>query len=457
MIKIDLRPVDGLIAYARNARTHSPEQIDQIAASIAEFGFTNPILADARGIVAGHGRKMAAEKLYQAGQTIYLPSGEELPAGTVPVIDCTGWSESQRRAYIIADNKHALNADWDLQMLRLELQDLDTGEIDLLVTGFSPDELATLMTFDPEPQDGQADPNESPQPRAEAVSKPGDIWILGDHRLACGSCTDEHTVSALLGDEIPHLMVTDPPYGVEYEAGWRAEQMPEKNDPSRWEGGKGAVNNDDKADWRDAWALFPGDVAYVWHASVTSHSVTESLIASDFELRIQIVWAKNQLVISRGHYHPQHELCTYAVRRGKTAHWNGDRKQSTVWRFVDDLIEPGEEVYVRRVDAELIYAISGNESTVWEIPKQQKSETGHPTQKPVECMRRPIVNNSKPGDAVYEPFSGSGTGIIAGEITGRRVFAIELDPVYVDVAVRRWQNFTGKQAILESTGETFPG
>jgi DNA modification methylase len=189
----------------------------------------------------------------------------------------------------------------------------------------------------------------------------------------------------------------------------------------RKSGAFGKVLNDDRADWRDAWALFPGDVAYVWHADKKSPEVAESLTSCDFTMRNLIIWAKGSMVISRGDYHHQHEPCWYAVRNKKTGHYVGDRKQTTLWQ----------------------------------IPKPQKSETGHSTQKPVECMKRPIENNSSPGQAVYEPFSGSGTTIIAGEMTGRHVYAIELNPAYVDVAVKRWQEFTGKDAVLEATGATF--
>ena len=173
--------------------------------------------------------------------------------------------------------------------------------------------------------------------------------------------------------------------------------------------------------WSEAWALFPGDVVYIWHAGNMAHIVAESLLKTGFGIRAQIIWAKNNLVIGRGDYHPKHEPCWYGVRKTKTGHWAGDRKQTTLW----------------------------------EIPKPQKSETGHSTQKPVECMKRPMENNSSPGHAVYEPFSGSGTTIIAGEMSGRAVHAIELSPAYVDVGVVRWQNFTGEKAILESTGETY--
>jgi DNA modification methylase len=280
--------------------------------------------------------------------------------------------------------------------------------------GFATDELAALFN---QPVEGKTDPDDVPDVQSTPVSAIGDIWLLGGHRIACGSCTDAHTVEAVLAGSKPHLMVTDPPYGVEYSAAWRDDALGGKD------GGRatGKVENDGQADWRDAWALFPGDVAYVWHSERFSPSVAGSLNESDFEMRNLIVWAKSQLVIGRGHYHSQHETCWYAVRKGATGHWHGDRKQTTLWS----------------------------------IPKPQKSETGHSTQKPIECMKRPIENNSAPGDLVYEPFSGSGTTIIAAEMTGRKCMAIELNPAYVDVAIRRWQDFTGKLATLESDGRTF--
>jgi len=241
----------------------------------------------------------------------------------------------------------------------------------------------------------------------------------GGHRLLCGDSTVATDVERLLGDRKPHLMVTDPPYGVNYDASWRNKANFSDGDHSGRALGK--VLNDDRADWREAWALFPGDVAYVWHAGSKAAIVQQSLEACDLLIRAQIVWAKNNHVISRGHYHPKHEPCWYAVKKGATGHWAGDRSQTTLWQ----------------------------------IDKPMKSETGHSTQKPVECMRRPIENNSAPGQAVYEPFSGSGTTIIAAEITGRVVCAIELAPAYVDVAVKRWQDFTGKRATLDGDGRSF--
>lgn len=399
-MKIESLPLDRLIPYARNSRTHSDAQVAQVAASIREFGFTNPVLIDAEdGIIAGHGRVMAARKL-----------GLE----KVPCIRLAHLTETQKRAYIIADNKLALNSGWDEEMLALELAELREADFDLDVVGFDEAELANLLA---ETTEGETDPDEVPEPPVDPVSVIGDVWILGKHRIACGDCTDMGTVEKALNGVKPHLMVTDPPYGVEYDADWRNHT----GDKTRSAKAVGKVLNDDRCDWRDAWALFPGDVAYVWHASVFSPEVAASLDACDFQRRALIVWGKPVLLISRGHYHHQHEPCWYVVRKGATGHWSGDRKQTTLWS----------------------------------IPKPQKSETGHSTQKPVECMKRPIENNSSPGQAVYEPFSGSGTTIIAGEMTGRCIHAVELNPAYVDVAVTRWQAFAGKQATHGETGKTF--
>ena len=395
----ELLPIEKITPYARNSRTHSDEQVAQIAASIREWGWTNPILVDEDGgLLAGHGRLAAARKL---GLT------------QIPTMVAKGWSEAQKKAYVIADNKLALNAGWDLELLAVELGDLQGFDFDLMLTGFSDEELSKLLA---EKTEGNTDPDEIPEAPIDPIAKPGDVWLLGKHRLVCGDSTDADTVAKALNGVSPHLMVTDPPYGVEYDPAWR-----EKAGVAASGTAKGKVLNDDKADWREAWALFPGDVAYVWHAGLYAGVVGDSLAACDLMLRSQIIWDKGQLVLSRGDYHWEHEPCWYAVKKGAKGHWAGDRKQTTVWH----------------------------------IAKPKKNETGHGTQKPVECMKRPIENNSSPGQAVYEPFSGSGTTIIAGEMTGRVVHAIELNPAYIDVAVKRWQDFTGKAATLEGDGRTF--
>jgi len=406
-----MRALDALVPYARNARTHSEAQVAQIAASIREFGWTNPILIDEDGgIIAGHGRVLAARVL---GET------------QVPCIVLAGLTKAQRRAYVLADNKLAMNAGWDDEMLRLELADLKADGFDLTLTGFDVADVAGLL----DATSGETDPDDVPEVPTKPVTVPGDVWLLGRHRIVCGDSTTVESVDKALAGAKPHLMVTDPPYGVEYDPSWRHGRVDEQTGVrvGKVSGGKqkdqamGLVQNDDRADWREAWALFPGEVAYVWHAGTQAHVVGFSLESCGFEMRSLIVWAKDRLVIGRSHYHEQKEPCWYAVKKGGTGHWNGDRKQTTLWS----------------------------------IPKPQKSETGHGTQKPIECMKRPIENNSKPGDHVYEPFSGSGTTIIACEQTGRVCHAIELSPAYVDVAVKRWQAFTGKAATLEGDGRTF--
>lgn len=400
---IEIKEVSSLLPYARNARTHSDTQIKQIADSIKEFGFTNPVLVDSSdSIIAGHGRIMAAKLM-----------GLE----SVPVIRLSHLTEAQKRAYIIADNKLALNAGWDEDLLAAELEELQDLDFDLSLIGFSEDEIGGLLVDETE---GLTDPDDVPEAPDAPITVLGDVWVLGNHRIICGDSTDADCVSKLLGSVKPHLMVTDPPYGVEYDATWRNKAIRADGSPSDRRA-IGKVLNDDKADWRDAWALFPGNVVYVWHAGLFAGSVADSLISCGFKLRAQIIWAKSNFAIGRGDYHWMHEPCWYAVRDKTTGHYSGDRKQTTLWK----------------------------------IEKPVKSETGHSTQKPVECMMRPIENNSSPGQAVYEPFSGSGTTIIAGEMTGRHVFAIELNPAYVDVAVKRWQEFTGREAVLESSGKTF--
>jgi DNA modification methylase len=399
--KVASWPIDRLKPYERNARTHSDAQIDQIAASIREWGWTMPILATKEGrVIAGHGRLVAAQRLGLA---------------SVPVMVAEGWTDAQVRAYTLADNRLALNAGWDTEILAVELDDLRDLGVDLLALGFEQQELNDLIGT---PNTG-VDPDETPPTPENPTSMVGDLWICGRHRVICGDATSAMDVGRLLAGVKPLLMVTDPPYGVEYDPNWRNE-ADRANGKPYGASAVGKVANDDRADWREAWSLFPGDVAYVWHAGNKAHIVADSLLASGFEIRAQVIWAKHRMVISRGHYHPHHEPMWYAVKKGGTGHWSGDRTQTTLWSI-----------------------------------QHQKSDTGHGTQKPVECMRRPIENNSSPGQAVYDPFLGSGTTMIAAEQTGRACFGLELNPTYVDVIVERWQQFTGKAATLEGDGRTF--
>ena len=684
--QVERRPLAALIPSARNARTHSDAQVAQIAASIREWGWTMPILVDEAGmIIAGHGRVLAAARL-------------DLDA--VPVMVARGWSDAQKRAYLIADNKLGLNAGWNEELLRIEMADLMTMGFELPLMGFSERELSALNASG---NPGLTDPDAAPDAPAVPVTRPGDVWTLGRHRLLCGDATSKTDVVMCLGGVRPHLMVTDPPYGVAYDPKWRAYADVNKN-----RGKLGKVANDDRADWREAWALFPGDVAYCWHAGKHASTVQASLEAAGFEVRAQIVWAKDRFALSRGDYHWQHEPCqpagtmvqkvvergagsqparikevpietlrvgdtvvsynpyesvirrrgrkitrfgerqfdglmhaisaagqvtratpehrfsvrlnpdaadkqvVYLMRRGDwwrvgrvslfnsrgfglstrladnkaeeawiisvhndpceaqcaeqvlscrygipTTHWEVDcwakapeRLRSAemiaaIYVKLDlsalaaratlllrdhrldrdhSLITAGERllfsrkasrlvracnvfaqimqipkpttcdefswvtvtgndatpfsglVYSMDVDRDLHYVADGlvthncwyavrkgagghwlgdrSQTTLWQIPAREDSGHGHGTQKPVECMKRPIENNCSPGQAVYDPFVGSGTTIIAADMTGRACHAIEIDPAYVDVAVLRWQNFTGAQA-MHADGRSF--
>lgn len=402
-IQIEQWPLDRLLPYAANARTHPDEQVAQIAGSIAEFGFNVPCLVDERGVlVAGHGRLLAAQRL---------------GLSQVPVIRLDHLTDAQARAYRIADNQIALNSGWDDALLSAEVARLKEDGVDLELLGFPEDELDRLLSGLDGEKGGNEDEDVVPEPPATPISRPGDLWILGRHRLLCGDATRAADVARLLGDVRPHLMVTDPPYGVDYDPSWRNDAGVSATTRT------GRVSNDDRADWREAWALFPGDVAYVWHAGVHARTVAESLDASGFPIRSQIIWSKSRFVLGRGDYHWQHEPCFYAVRKGATGHWQGARDQSTVW-----MIGGGGD---------------------------EDAATVHGTQKPVECMRRPMVNNSERGDAVYEPFAGSGTTLIAAESIERRCFAMEIDPRYCDVIIERWQSFTGSKAQLETDDRSF--
>lgn len=388
----------------RKLRTHPERQILQLVANIEQFGFLVPVLVDEHlNLITGVGRLEAARRL---------------GLKSIPVIRISHLTPAQIRAFRIADNRLAELSDWNRAELALELKEL--GELDLdfslELTGFTLDEIEKLK-FElvdeaaPNPDDA------APPLETASVSNAGDLWLLGPHRLLCGDATNADHTTRLLGSERPHLMVTDPPYGVDYDPAWRNRAGVSTTDRV------GKVANDGRADWREAWALFPGDVLYVWHAGVQSRVVAESLEVSGFIIRSQIIWAKPRFVLGRGDYHWQHEPCFYGVRRGASSRWAGGRDQTTLWT-----IAPVET---------------------------EDQATIHGTQKPVECMRRAILNNSHRNDAVYEPFAGSGTTIIAAERTGRRCLAMEIDPRYVDLIVRRWQLLTGQDAVHEASGLTF--
>ncbi|MCW5737351.1 MAG: site-specific DNA-methyltransferase [Enhydrobacter sp.] len=403
--RLEFRPVGELTAPTRTARVHPRRQLERLAQSIERFGFNAPIVVSAAGeIVAGEARWLAARQL-----------GRQ----TVPVAIVDHLAPRQVEAYRIADNRLAEESEWDEAILASIYRDLDLelAVEDIQALGFSNAEMDKLLAFGlPDPATNEDGKQVAAPP---PVTRPGDTWLLGAHRLRCGSSTVPRDVERLLAGARPHLMVTDPPYGVEYDPSFRNEIVNRGKESAR----VGEVLNDDRADWREAWALFPGEVTYVWHAATKAYEVEASLRACRFETRAVIVWVKPNFAIGRGNYHWQHEPALYSVRKGGTGHWQGARDQSTTWN----------------IDA------SGIENLA----------TVHGTQKPVECMRRPMLNNSARGDVVYEPFGGSGSSIIAAETIGRRCYAMELSEAYCDVIVRRWQAFTGRSATLQGTGETF--
>ena len=414
---IEWWPIERPIPYARNARRIPDSAVDKVAASIKEFGFRQPIVCDAHDvIIIGHVRLRAAKKLGLA---------------QVPVHVARDLTPAQVKALRLMDNRSHEEAGWDYELLGPELADLQLLGFGLDLTGFDEQELAGLLT---ETTEGLTDPDEVPPVPETPVSRPGDLWLLAGakgngatHRVYCGDSTSVADVSRVLGGvPAPFLMATDSPYGVNLDPAWREEVG---LNPSTRQGGK--VSNDDRVDWSAAYALFPGDVAYLWHAGIYAGEVATSVHTCGFQIRAQIIWKKQHFAISRGSYHWGHEPCWYAVRKGKTSHWRGDRTQSTVWEVAN--LNP----FGGKSDAE-------NEIT------------GHGTQKPVELMRRPILNHTQAGEAVYDPFIGSGSSLIAAESTGRVCYGIDIDPKYIDVAVTRWQKFTGRQAVLDGhDGQTF--
>jgi DNA modification methylase len=398
---------ERLIPYGANPRLHSETDVEKIAASIVKWGWTNPVLVDEQGVlIAGHGRVAAAARL---------------GLKSIPVIVARGWSEEEKQAYRLADNELAARGSWDPDLLRGELQDLKLSGFNLDLIGFEPHRLEEILAG--LRSSGLTDPDSAPEIPDHPVARLGDVWLLGDHRIGCGDSTSAADVEPVLVGAQPHLMVTDPPYGVDYNPSWRARREVGSGNLAQ-----GKVLNDDRADWRQAYALFTGDVAYVWHGALHGDIVAADLVACGLQARAQIVWVKHHFALSRGHYHWRHENCWYAVREGKPGHWQGDRKQTTVWEIANN--NP-----------------FGN--------RQREQSWGHGTQKPVECMRRPIVNNSRPAQLVYDPFLGSGTSLIAAEMTGRICCGLEISPAYVDVVLRRWQDFTGRSAIHQASGQSF--
>lgn len=394
--KIEQWPTAKLLPYARNARTHSDDQIAQIAASIAEFGFTNPILAGSDGIiVAGHGRLAAAQKL-----------GLEI----VPVVVLDHLSPTQRRALVIADNRIAENAGWDDAMLRIELESLQLEGFDIDLTGFDADALAELLAGDEPNNDGQTDEDAVPEVGETPISRPGDIWIMGSHRLLCGDSTVAESYDSLMQGEVADMVFTDPPYNVNYA----------NSAKDKMRGKDRAILNDNLGDgfYDFLLAALTPTVAhsrggiYVAMSSSELDVLQAAFRAAGGKWSTFIIWAKNTFTLGRADYQRQYEPILYGWPEGAQRHWCGDRDQGDVWN----------------------------------IKKPQKNDL-HPTMKPVELVERAIRNSSRPGNVVLDPFGGSGTTLIAAEKSGRVARLIELDPKYVDVIVRRWEDFTGQTAI----------
>lgn len=399
---IERWPTEKLVPYARNARTHSEEQVAQIAASIVEFGFTNPILAGSDGvIVAGHGRLAAAQKL---------------GLDTVPVVVLDHLTPTQRRALIIADNRIAENAGWDDAMLRIELQSLQEDGFNLDITGFDADALAEIMAGEETTVDGQTDDDAVPEVSATPISRPGDVWEMGNHRLVCGDATDPKSYELLMADAQADMVFTDPPYNVDYA----------NSAKDKMRGKDRAILNDNLGDgfYDFLLAALTPTVAncrggiYVAMSSSELDVLQAAFRAAGGKWSTFIIWAKNTFTLGRADYQRQYEPILYGWPEGAQRHWCGDRDQGDVWA----------------------------------IKKPQKNDL-HPTMKPVELVERAIRNSSRPGNVVLDPFGGSGTTLIAAEKSGRVARLIELDPKYADVIVRRWEDFTGQTAIREAADQ----
>lgn len=412
---IELRSTEELIPYAKNARTHSENQVSQIAASITEFGFTNPILVDGeKGIIAGHGRLMAAKKL---------------GLDQVPVVILDHLSDAQKRAYIIADNKLAENAGWDEEILTHELADLKDLNFDLDVIGFEDQELEKLLSnlYD---SDENEEEETLPELEEKPISKLGDIWILGDHKLICGDSCDLETYKLLLDNELVDMTFTDPPYNVDYGNTMKDNLIGKKKSGKSYKNtqGKRTILNDNLGtdfpkflfDACSNILHFTKGACYICMSSSELHNLQKAFVDAGGKWSTFIIWTKNHFTLGRSDYQRQYEPILYGWKEKNEHYWCGDRNQSDVWYF----------------------------------NKPNKSEL-HPTMKPVELVKKAILNSSKTNDLILDPFGGSGSTLIACENVNRRCRMIELDPKYVDVIIQRWQNITGNTATLLQSGESF--
>ncbi|WP_295496889.1 site-specific DNA-methyltransferase [uncultured Ralstonia sp.] len=399
-----MRPVEALIPYARNAKRHSDTQVAQIAASIREFGWGAPILVDGQNnVIAGHGRLLAARKL---GMT------------EVPVVPMDHLTDTQRRALILADNKIGENAAWDEDLLGLELAELNAAGFNLALAGFTPEEWDALIAGDEASKEGLTDENEAPEVETEPVSRPGDLWLLGEHKLLCGDATQAEPYRTLLGEELADMVFTDPPYNVNY-ANTAKDKLRGTNRP---------ILNDNLGEAFEAFLTaacqnlleVTKGAVYIAMSSSELDTLQSAFRAAGGRWSTFIIWAKNTFTLGRSDYQRQYEPILYGWRDGADHFWCGARDQGDVWQ----------------------------------IKKPAKNDL-HPTMKPVELVERAVRNSSKTRDIVLDPFGGSGSTLIACEKAGRRARLIELDPKYVDVIVKRWQNWSGLQAIRVADGVAF--
>jgi DNA modification methylase len=403
-LRIEMRPVEALIPYARNAKRHSDTQVAQIAASIREFGWGAPILVDGQNnVIAGHGRLLAARKL---GMT------------EVPVVPMDHLTDTQRRALILADNKIGENAAWDEDLLGLELAELNAAGFNLALAGFTPEEWDALNAGDEASKEGLTDENEAPEVETEPVSRPGDLWLLGEHKLLCGDATQAEPYRTLLGEELADMVFTDPPYNVNY-ANTAKDKLRGTNRP---------ILNDNLGEAFEAFLTaacqnlleVTKGAVYIAMSSSELDTLQSAFRAAGGRWSTFIIWAKNTFTLGRSDYQRQYEPILYGWRDGADHFWCGARDQGDVWQ----------------------------------IKKPAKNDL-HPTMKPVELVERAVRNSSKTRDIVLDPFGGSGSTLIACEKAGRRARLIELDPKYVDVIVKRWQNWSGLQAIRVADGVAF--
>ena len=444
---IELRSVAELGRYAKNARTHSPEQVRELAASILEFGWTNAVLADAQGVVAGHGRLLAAEQLYAAGEVLRFPNGAEIPRGMVPVVACDGWSPAKRRAYILADNKLALNAGWDLDVLRDELQGIKDEGYDLALTGFRLEELDELLG-DPSTTKGEGDPDDAPALPEVPVSKPGDVWLLGAHRVICGDSTKVTDLQALMGTEVADIVWTDPPYNVAYEG--KAGKI--KNDALE----DGAFREFLRSAFAGVFSVVKaGGAIYVAHADTEGYNFRAAFRDAGFKLSGVVIWKKDSLVLGRSDYQWIHEPILYGWKPGSAHRWYGGRKNVTVQSLGEGVpfqqlpdgrwsIQVGDRVLIVSGDAKLEEVVP----SVIHEGKPKRNDV-HPTMKPVALIERMLKHSARPGDLVLDPFGGSGSTLIAADRLGMAARLVEFDPRYTDVIVKRWEQYSGRKAQLQ--------